>query len=161
MTAPDARHAGAFKVCDKRRGARNRIDLSLPMSLAFAITLTYGTLCIAFFRAGSVDAALRVIGGSLGMKAVGGLGLDGRLWFGFALLALLHIAWRRWALAERLLAMPAAAQALLYGVAAAVTVSLMPYAAQPFFYFQFQAGVTPRRGCRPPSRRRRRRVRTA
>lgn len=116
---------------------RNHIELRMPMLAAFAITFTYGTLCISFFRAGSVGKAIGMITGSLGLKDVGEESLGWQAWLAIALLSALHIAWRRWTLGERLLRLPFTAQALLYGATAAVTLALMPYLAQPFYYFQF------------------------
>ncbi len=116
---------------------RNGIRLKLPFAAAFAITFTYGTLCISFFRAGSVGRALEAIGGSLALSPAGTATLGWLPWLAFALLATTHVAWRRWRLGERILALPPLWQALLYGAAAAVTAGLMPYGTRPFYYFQF------------------------
>ncbi len=116
---------------------RNGVDLSLPLLPAFALTFAYGTLSATFFRASSVETGIAMIGDGLGLGEAGTLSLGAGPWIAIALLAALHIGWRRWALGERLLALPGWLQAVLYGAAAALTLALLPYADRPFYYFQF------------------------
>jgi len=116
---------------------RNGIRIGLPLLLGVACTFLFGMVTNAIFRADSLATAGQVIGGGIGLAGTGQESLGAGAWIVFLLLAALHLAWRRWALAERLLRLPAALQALLYGAAAAVTLALVPYAGQPFYYFQF------------------------
>jgi len=116
---------------------RNGIALALPLVLAVAITFFFGTVTMTFFRADSLDTAFALLGSGVGLEAAGTRSLGALPWILFVLAAALHIAWRRWGLADRLLRLPFGPQALLYGAAAAVILSLVPYQGQPFYYFQF------------------------
>ncbi len=116
---------------------RNGIKVGLPLLPAFAITFAYGTLSATFFRASSVGKGVEMIGRGLGLGSTGGASLGWPAWLAIALLALLHIAWRRQSLGQRLLTLPVGVQALLYGGAVAAVIALLPYQDQPFYYFQF------------------------
>jgi alginate O-acetyltransferase complex protein AlgI len=125
------------------------MGLSMPPVLAWLLTFNFINLTWVFFRAHTLDDALKVLRGMSGLDAIGSLGprfeswtglMDGRFEVGLALLAALALVLLRRNSNALLLsgARPGFAAAVGYGLLAAVSLlGLMASKYSEFIYFNF------------------------
>ncbi len=101
--------------------------------------LTLNSICLFWilFRANSFTAAWLLIRRYLFLAPAGPESLP--LWLAFLPAALLagQLLMRRYALSERLIALPLRHFALLYGAGWALAMAMLPLGYRPFIYFQF------------------------
>lgn len=125
-----------------------RMGLYMPPILAWLLTFNFINLTWVFFRAQTLDDALKVLRGMAGLDAIGGLGVQFESWLGLMnnqievglalLVGLTLVLMRRNSNVLMSYAGPSFAGAVVYGLLAAVSLmSLMASKYSEFIYFNF------------------------
>lgn len=122
----------ALRRLRRRAGRKWR----MPYLPALALTFTFDTLTVVFFRAKDVGTAFSILAtdffGSNGTRTI-----TLYPYLAFAALALIHWSWHRFDLERRLSLVPGKRFAFACGLVFATSFSLTPREILPFIYFQF------------------------